>query len=203
MMNRPRPRKIINVIKSSPSSELELEKTFQQDEPVKQIETHPNSTINIESSNTVKTALIKPVSSTSNIRTASPEILNSIRKNASESLNTSNNFVPRKPIVATIKKANAPPPPTFSDSPKSSPISLTKTTQAKQIDSLNSSESKLSTRANTTESVTFVNSPPPAYNERTPTLSPKSSGEAFLDAADKAADFISGALLVTSNIYFK
>ncbi len=235
MMNRPRPRKIINVIKTTSSLSSEIEDKIHE-EPVQFIQ-QPETT-QTKNTNTMKPA-IKPVS-TINMRTASPEILNSIKpsiSNTSDIVKTSNfnstNFVTRKPTVATLKKAHVPPPPTCSDSPKSSPISLMKTGQPKQFNynyesqnyttadsfnttkfessSTNNSESSDSNEPKSSFSSYEPTAPsnshifseskpevrntfPSAYNDRA--LSPRSSGEAFLDAADKAADFISGALLV-------
>ena len=184
MMNRPRPRKIINVIKTSSPSSSEI-----SEEPV-----------NSEFVTTQPASQNKP---------ASPVVpqFSSPKNNINADLNSSSspsNFVPRKPVVATLRKMNVPPPPTFSDSPKSSPSVET----LKSPVSLNrhaSSEQERAAFNKTQDKVSRVPTHPTQINEaissNSPVLSPKSSGEAFLDAADKAADFIGGALLVNM-VYF-
>lgn len=173
MMNRPRPRKIVSVIKSSPSTESIEEKSPKSNYVDPQIVTEASK---------VSVKLQSPTV---------PTFSNSPTRQSIETKPEPNpvTFVPRKPVVATLKKANVPPPPTFSDSPKSSPISLTKSESSKT--ELPKSESPKSDISSPPEFNTFKN------NTVAPkALSPKSSGEAFLDAADKAADFIGGALLV-------
>lgn len=140
MLNKPRPRKIVSVIKTSSSSE----ESFKQDE-----QTYENE--------------FKSQSPTTPVVVTKPQ--------GPVVPQYSSTQTPRKPIVATLKKAHIPPPPSFSDSPKS----ITTNLQQRPAEPVKIEPS--------TPKVTAV-------------LSPKSSGESFLDAADKAADFIGGAFIV-------
>ena len=184
-MNKPRPRKIINVIKSSSSPEPELAaEDSSKAEPVSLAPIRkPASPVvpQFGSVNSAGLTYVKPSTSNNQVTSTSTSTANT--QVTSTSIPTDNNsstpppanFIPRKPIVATLKKAHVPPPPTFSDSPKSSPIDANHNRPSIQpINQINNS-----------------NSVSPVLSS-----SPKSSGEAFLDAADKAADFIGGALLV-------
>ena len=205
MMNRPRPRKIVSVIKTSPSAEsIEAEKN--------ETSNNNGNFFNQERKSSLDSPSFKPPSpvvplfssssSISPVRPASTEIKPSV--NTATATNNISTCVPRKPIVTTLKKAHVPPPPTFSDSPKSSPI--TKIEQSPKNENISeikkfefgklspASESKQIFSPPTTKpSVNPIAKSPENNSE---SLSPKSSGEAFLDVADKAADFISGALLV-------
>lgn len=206
MMNRPRPRKIINVIKSSHPAEVE-EKQSNLSEAKINVEVIAEEPVNIDNTE------IKPTAP----KTA----------NISDNVKTGNNslkFVPmRKPIVATLKKAHVPPAPTFSDSPKSSPtprINEPSKQDSKGDETVSFNEPAKSS-FNDDEIVTkaplkieqenedlFRNhdesekaSEPARKSDEFKPSSPTSpslslSGEAFLDAADRAADFIGGALLV-------
>lgn len=170
MMNRPRPRKIINVIKTSPSTEIE-EQVNEKLENEKMSQLTPKTPENSA-----------PTSSNSSFNNVNP--------------------VPiiRKPTVATMKKVHVPPPPNFSDSPKSSPIQLTRSV-AKTLDPIQVKPEPVSIKPvpDRTEAIQKLKSnshPSTSSHNESQSLSPKSSGEAFLDAADKAADFIGGALIV-------
>lgn len=157
MLNRPRPRKIVSVIKTSPSAE---EDHFKQEN-------------NHEKETSIAAEEIKPKSP------VVPHFSNKQSSPSSSNPITISN--PRKPIVATLKKAHIPPPPSFSDSPKSA------TAPVSNFEDKSSSYPSY-------QSSSINPSSPPAV------LSPKSSGESFLDAADKAADFIGGAFLVNLTI---
>ena len=200
MMNRPRPRKIINVIKTSSSTKIVEETGKNEFAPQNSISLSPTRNsqkpsspvvpqFNPKTNSVTGTGLPANASANNNINTvtshnnvtihatSSMPIASSI--SASNSTPPPSNFTPRKPIVATLKKAHFPPPPTFSDSPKSSPI------VGKPI----LEQSTRNFTQNDSDSSQSLNS----------SLSPKSSGETFLDSADKAADFIGGALLLIIN----
>ena len=172
-MNKPRPRKIINVIKSSSSPEPEsATEDSSKTEPVSQAPIRKPSSPVVPQFGSVNSAGLTDTANNHVNSTSTPLVNNS-------STPPPQNFIPRKPIVATLKKAHVPPPPSFSDSPKSSPIA------ANHNKHINQSSTTAIAQINNSSSVSPVLS-----------SSPKSSGEAFLDAADKAADFIGGALLV-------
>ena len=190
-MNKPRPRKIINVIKSSSSPEPELAaEDSSKAEPVSQAPIRKPASPVVPQFGSVNSAGLTDVKpSTANTQvtsTSTPTANNQVTSTSTPTANNSStppsaNFIPRKPIVATLKKAHVPPPPTFSDSLKSSPIAANHNRPSSQPNNQLSATVPI----NTSSSVSPVLS-----------SSPKSSGEAFLDAADKAADFIGGALLV-------
>jgi len=172
MMNRPRPRKIVSVIKTSPSAESIEEKQFEE----KLNSQNFNNEVKVDAvSNNFKSQ--SPVVPSFSSNPARPS--NDSKPITSSQQTQSNAFVPRKPVVATLKKAYFPPPPTFSDSPKSSPVSVAKSEKIEFDKSMTSAQTS---------------------NGHLNSLSPKSSGEAFLNAADKAADFIGGALLVENKL---
>lgn len=181
MMNRPRPRKIVSVIKTSPSAEAIEEKSL-EDKKVIQNSSNEQRKLSLDSiSNDFKPQSPVVPSFSTGTTARSPPAANTTTSPTTSPQTAS--FVPRKPVVATLKKAHVPPPPTFSDSPKSSPVSLSK------IEKIEFKKPKpFPTHTNTFDSASSPTQHKP--------LSPKSSGETFLDAADKAADFIGGALLV-------
>lgn len=164
MLNRPRPRKIVSVIKSSPSTES--------------VKPEENETANFECD--FKSQSTTTISTTAETKPQSPVVPQFSNTPASTNPSIQNKpmgtsshaSIPaaRKPIVATLKKAHVPPPPSFSHSPKSTPTTIP------------------------SKSVERSSSPPPV-------LSPKSSAESFLDAADKAAYYIGGAFLVSELIF--
>lgn len=170
-MNRPRPRKIVSVIKTSPSAETVEEKPISISQNFNAEKKLSNDTF----SNDFKPqSPVVPAFSSGPTRPSTTDTKPSVSPQQNQ---TATAFVPRKPVVATLKKAHVPPPPTFSDSPKSSPVPPAKTENFELEKS---------------QSPNFLST---SSTEGKP-LSPRSSGEAFLDAADKAADFIGGALLV-------
>lgn len=177
MMNRPRPRKIVSVIKTSPSAEAIEEKTL-EDKKFIQNSSNEQRKMSLDSiSNDFKPQSPVVPSFSSGTTARSPPTTTPTNSSQTAS------FVSRKPVVATLKKAHVPPPPTFSDSPKSSPASLSKTEKIEFE----------KPKSFPIPSNNFNSASSPTEQKL---LSPKSSGEAFLDAADKAADFIGGALLV-------
>jgi hypothetical protein len=180
MMNRPRPRKIVSVIKTSSPMESIEEISF-EDKKISQNPAYERK-FNFESvTNDSKPQ--SPVVALSSSGTVKPTADNK-HATVPKYSQSATPVAPRKPVVATLKKAHFPPPPTFSDSPKSSPASLAK---IEKIEFENTFPETAQT-SNSCFSSLSENKPQP--------LSPKSSGETFLDAADKAADFISGAFLV-------
>ncbi len=174
MLNRPRPRKIVTVVKSE--SNL---KTTDSDEDKR------NEYVFIEPE-TEKLAEPQPLAP----------------KQAQ--------FMPRKPALTTLKKANIPPPPSYSEvrsptsskgpSPTQSPtkaqtlparpsegfdkIALSFAEDLQQIEGSNDG-------SNFELHFYFLDNP-----------SPSSAGEKFLEAADKAADYIGGTFLVNLFLYF-
>lgn len=168
-MNRPRPRKLINVIKTSNSSteEIPINCEFEEKEKVQAVSVPvPVPTFkNNFNFKATKPTIVSKIPSVPQFKSvpSSPTTTNdfvveskrNITENPSSSLSI--NKHPSN-VVNSIKKSPVPPPPNYfsnSNSPKSSSSPST-----------------------------------------SPALSAKSSGENFLDAADRAADFIGGAFFV-------
>jgi hypothetical protein len=190
MLNRPRPRKLINVIKTSNSTDNAASP-------------EEESTKSFSSSRSNSFSSIKaPVSESSNQSQQSPPSVprfsspatNSPREIQRTETTTYNSPNPRKPIVATLSRkiqTQPPPPaPTFSDSPKAKVFDSPKVPSAEVDDLNNSKKGSPSFSTETLDSAQQNSTSPPQ------SLSPKSSGEAFLDAADKAADYLGNAFLV-------
>lgn len=173
MMNRPRPRKLINVIKTSISTEeieipAEKEIGIEKEKRTASISISNEVPLSTTFKNNLKAkpvivSTIPSVPQYNSIQLNSKINDNELKRNTTEkSFSSSSTTLNNKPsiVVNSIKKSNIPPPPNyFSNSQTSS----------------SSSTSQLS----------------PVLSAKT-----KSSGENFLDAADRAADFIGGAFLV-------
>lgn len=169
-MNRPRPRKLINVIKTSNLTE-EIEIPTEKEIEIKKEKRTASISISNEVTTFKNNLKAKPVIVSTmpsvpqynSIQLNSKINDNELKRNITEkSFSSSSTTLNNKPSIAvnSIKKSNIPPPPNyFSNSQTSS----------------SSSTSQLS----------------PVISAKT-----KSSGENFLDAADRAADFIGGAFLV-------
>lgn len=159
MLNRPRPRKIVTVVRSDdPKPEVSLNK--EPDVPIAEVHEAP-----------VKEEQPPP-----------------------------QNPPARKPVVATARKAFVPPPPSFSEvrSPNSS-----KGTSPVSSPKKNSFELPRPSDDLNKVSVSFTEDKPQLTSPPAPTpLSPKSSGEKILDAADKAADFLGDALRVSVQYFY-
>jgi hypothetical protein len=171
MMNRPRPRKIVSVIKCSSPADAEINRELK---PSDQFSLPDISQISGSgsASNSEK--------SSSNHMNVTPTNFN--RASTAESSPGKTEFIISKPTISTAKKANAPPPPpSFSDPQKSN---------FAKVDNENFFEKSNDSDRNSLilKSDNNMNSVDQFYE--------KSSGEAFLDAADKAVDLIGGTFLV-------
>ena len=169
MINRPRPRKLINVIKTSNSTEeieIPTEIEFEKEKQKASI------LISNEVPFTPNNLKAKPV-----IVSTIPSVpqFNSVQLNSKIKINDNDNELKKNTIEKSILSSS-----TLTNKPSNAVNSIKKTTIPPPPNYFSNSQASSSS----------------STSQSSPVLSEKSSGEAFLDAADRAADFIGGAFLV-------